>query len=47
MKFSTGFVLNIKDVNIDFNNEVFHDGKEIAQHVQETTEAQNVEVPAA
>ena len=41
------FDLNIEDINTDFNNEVFQDGQETAQFVQETTEAQNVEVSAA
>jgi len=46
MEFSTGFNLNIEDLNSDFNNEVFHDGQDTIHHVQETTEfeAQNVEV---
>lgn len=46
MDFSTGIDLNIEDFNTDFNNEVFQDGQETAQYVQETTEAQNIEVPA-
>ena len=47
MEFSTGFDLNIEDINTDFNNEVFQDGQETAQHVQETAEAQNVAIPEA
>jgi len=27
MEFSTGFDLNIEDINTDFNNEVFQDGQ--------------------
>ena len=54
MEFTTGFDLNIEDVNTDFNNEVFQDGQDTTQHVQEpavgqnveVSEAQNVEIPA-
>lgn len=44
MEFSTGFDLNIEDVNTDFNNEVFQDGQGTTQHVQEPAAVQNVEV---
>lgn len=54
MEFTTGFDLNIEDVNTDFNNEVFQDGQDTTQHAQEPaagqnveiSEAQNVEIPA-
>jgi hypothetical protein len=54
MEFTTGFDLNIEDVNTDFNNDVFQDGQDTTQHVQEPaagqnveiSEAQNVEIPA-
>jgi len=38
MEFSTGFDLNIEDLNSDFNNEVFQESQEITQHVQEMVE---------
>lgn len=43
VEFSTGFDLNIEDINTDFNSEVFQDGQETAQ---EATKAQNVEASA-
>jgi len=46
MEFSTGIDLNIEDINTDFYSEVFQDGQGTSQYVQETTEAQNVEVSA-
>ncbi|KEH17115.1 hypothetical protein MTR_0043s0140 [Medicago truncatula] len=47
MDFSTGFDLNVEDINTDFNNEVSQEDKETAQVVQETFAAQNVETTAA
>jgi len=46
MEFSTGFDLNIEDLNSDFNNEVFQDSQKITQHAQEKVEpeVQKVEV---
>jgi len=48
MKFSTGFDLNIEDLNSNFNTDVFQDAQETIHIVQETfeTEDQNVQVSA-
>lgn len=43
VEFSTGFDLNIEDINIDFNSELFQDGQETTQ---QAPEGQNVEIPA-
>ena len=46
MKFSTGFDLNIEDLNLDFNTDVFQDAQKTVQIVQEKSETddQNVQV---
>lgn len=46
MKFSTGFDLNIEDLNPDFNTDVFQDAQKTVQIVQEKSETddQNVQV---
>lgn len=45
MKFSSGFDLNIEDLNSYFNTDVFQDAQDTVQIVQETSETddQNVQ----
>ena len=46
IEFSTGFDLNIEDLNSNFNTDVVQDAQEIVQIVQEKSETndQNVQV---
>ena len=48
MEFSSGFDLNIEDLNSYFNTDVFQDAQDTVQIVQETSEIedQNVQVSA-
>jgi len=41
MEFSTGFDLNIEDLNSCFNTDVFQDAHETVQIVQETSETED------
>jgi len=41
MEFSTGYDLNIEDLNSDFNNDRFQDGQETVQIVQERSEIED------
>ncbi|XP_024642227.1 uncharacterized protein [Medicago truncatula] len=43
VEFSTGFDLNIEDINIDFNSELFQDGQETTQQAPKVSKAQNDE----
>jgi len=45
MKLSTWFDLNTEDINTYFNEEVFQDGQETIQIVQELTEIEDQNVP--
>jgi len=47
MKLSTGFDLNIEDINTYFNKEVFQDGQETIQIVHESTEIEDQNVPVS